>query len=111
MKSKSSRRRKLTRKKKDQGHENGRRTRGGKGTTAHALIPVLADAALVLGLTPLVEDKVPEEECLLAEGAPLDVPPPPPGTDTGAPLSAGGAPALHHPLVAAHQALVHLKKQ
>lgn len=91
---------------------NGRRTPGGKDlTTAPAHIPALADDAPVLDLIPLVEDKVPEGECLPVEGVPPDVAPPAPDTDTGAPLSAGGALALLHPLAAAPQALAHLKRQ
>lgn len=111
MKSKNSRQRKPLRKKRDQGHEKGRRTRGGKDTIAHALILVLADAARALDRTPLAEDKVPEGECLLVVGALLDVRQLAPGTDPGVPPSAGGVPALLHPLVAAHQALARLKKQ
>lgn len=49
MKSKNSRQRKPLRKKRDRGHEKGRRTRGGNDTIAHALILVLADAARALG--------------------------------------------------------------
>lgn len=40
-------------------------------------------------LTPLVEDRVPGEGCLLVEGAPPDVVPPAPDTDIDAPLFAG----------------------
>lgn len=89
-----------------------RRTPEGKDlTTAPVLTPVLADDAPVQGLTPLVEGKAPEGECLLVEGVPQDVAPPAPDTDIGAPLSAGGVLALLRPLAAALQALAHLKKQ
>lgn len=89
-----------------------RRTPGGNDlTTAPVLTPALADDAPVQDLIPLVEDKVPEGECLLVEGVPQDVAPPAPDTDTGALLSAGGVLALLHPLAAAPQALAHPKKQ
>lgn len=90
----------------------GRRIPGGKDLTiAPALIPVLAGDVPVLDLSPLVEDQVPEGECLLVGGAPPDVAPLAPDTDIDAPPSAGGALALLHRLAAALQALARLKKQ
>lgn len=114
MKLKRPLQRSLTKKKTDLSLEKGRKTAGGKDLTiALVLIPALAGDVLVQGLTPLVEGRVPEGECLLVAEAHLDVGPPAPAPDTDidVPLFAGGALVLLHHLAAVLRVLALLKKQ